>query len=316
MVNRLPDNLDFLLEKEWVENFLNENSAKIFQKTYKISVKRIERSKSFAPEVFNMIYDLSLDGQPLTIRAASSTIIEKETPFKVMKFLYDHGFSDGDFLVPEPLSYFPELNLHLYKDAPGFMMKDFISEPKEAFAEKVAGAAKALKRIHQVGLPDFALEPTKWDINQEKILQYAPKLEFCLKRLLDQNLEKAQKNKTSFCHGDYQTKNIVLGEKLCIIDFGSSTIAEKELDIASFITQLEIMLKRYSDISEFDYLRQIFFDYYGEYDSETYKTYEFLYRLVIMNALTVIYEQDPNAVKEEILSAIEFWQERIIENYA
>jgi len=33
---------------------------------------------------------------------------ERETTFKVMDFLYKHGFADGDFLVPQTLNFFPE----------------------------------------------------------------------------------------------------------------------------------------------------------------------------------------------------------------
>ena len=314
MTINLPQNLDFLLDQSWIEDFLKKNSEEIFGQKLNIVVTRIERSKSFAPEVYNMIYDLMMDDKSQILRASSSTLKERETTFKVMDFIYNNGFSDGSFLVPQALKFFPELNLMFYIDLDGFMMKDFINEDKNSFAEKVRGAGEALKQFHTLPIPNFSLPEMDWNIDCEKISKYAPDLIDMLGNRLSKVLEKS-KNRVNFVHGDYQLKNIILGEHLGIIDFGSSTLAEKELDIACFVTQLEIMLKRYADISNFEYLKQVFLAGYGDFDLSIYETYDYLYRFQILQALIVIYYQDSNANQKEIMDAIDYWIKIIKEKY-
>lgn len=313
---QLPENLDFLKDKNWVEDFLNQNSENIFGQKFEVKVVEIERSKSFAPEVYNMLYKISLSGESRNLRASSSTLRERETTFKIMDYLYRNGFSSGEFLVPQALKFFPELNLMFYFDAPGKMMKDFIKDDKESFGLKVKEAGLALKHFHEIKKPDFLLPQMDWAIDEAKILEYAPDLKDIIDAKLEINLEKA-KSEADFCHGDYQLKNIIFGDKVAIIDFGASVFAHKELDVACFLTQLEIMLCRYAGtVENFEFYKKEFIAVYGNFDRELYDIYDYLFSFQIFQALTVIYEKDENADKDELLSSIDYWAKRIKEIYS
>lgn len=315
-MNKLPEKLDFLYDKNWVEDFLNQNSQIIFKKKFSIKVIKIERSKSYAPEAFNMLYSIELNGEVKQLRASGSTLRERETTFKVMKFLYENSLIEKSFVVPQALEYFSEYNLMFYFDVSGVMLIDFITEDKEDFALKLKQAGIALKHLHSVILPDFPLLEMDWSIDAQKILKYAPDLKDMFGNRLELELEKS-KSKTNFVHGDYQLENIIWGDQLGIIDFGSSTLANKEMDLACFVTQLDVMLKRYEgNVLDFEFLKSAFLAGYGDFDLDVYKTYDYLYSLQILQALILIYEEDPNADKENILEVIKFWQNKIKEKYA
>lgn len=312
---QLPENLDFLKDKNWIEDFLNQNSEEIFGQKFDVKIAEIERSKSFAPEVYNMLYKISLNGENRHLRASSSTLKERETTFKIMDYLHKTGFSSGKFVVPQALKFFPELNLMFYFDVPGKMMKDFIKDDKESFGLKVREAGLALRHFHEIEKPDFSLPQMDWAIDREKILKYSPDLKDIIDNKLEKNLEKA-KSEADFCHGDYQSKNIIFGDRLAIIDFGASVFARKELDVACFLTQLEIMLKRYAGtVENFEFYKKEFIVGYGDFDRDLYDIYDYLFSFQIFQALTVIYEKDENADKNELLSSIDYWSKRIKEIY-
>jgi len=306
-MDKLPTNLDFLLDKEWMQVFFNKEAEKIFKKNAQITLTSVERSKSFAPESYNMFYKITMDGQPLLLRASASTIAEKETAFKVMEHLYSHGLSEAVIRVPKPYYFFREHNLMLYQDAPGLMLSDLIGEDKNAFEEKLYYCGIGLKSIHAVPVPSFSLAQPKWEFNRQKISRCVPQTDALFGSRLTESLCVTQPLKNVFCHGDFQPKNIVAGESLYVIDFNSVTLAAKELDISCFINQLEIMLKRYGDLNDFDLFYKRFLEGYGDFDQKIYDAYSYLWQIDILQALISLLEEDPNADKEQLKSAIDYW---------
>jgi len=312
---QLPENLDFLKDKNWVEDFLNQNSENIFGQKFEVKVLEIERSKSFAPEVYNMLYKIDLGGEDRSLRASSSTIRERETTFKIMDYLYKTGFSSGEFVVPQALKFFPELNLMFYFDLEGSTLKNLINKENDVLVDYVRRAGLALKKMHAVPVPNFPIGEYHWAIEKEKILKYAPDLRNIIENNLNQKINETKDN-SFLCHGDYQLENVLIGKSFGIIDFGASTLACKELDIACFVVQLEVMLQRFSTVDKFDSLKTAFLDAYGEFNKNIYMTHDFLFRLQVMFALIIMFEKDLGVNKIEIKNTIDYWTKRIKEIYS
>lgn len=311
MTNNLPQSLDFLLDKNWMTDFFNKNSKEIFGSESKIEIIEIERSKSFAPESYAMFYKIMVDRKSMIIRASGSLLEDRFYPYHCMEFIFQNGLSDGDIQAPKPFHFFKEYNLMLYQDVPGQMLKDYISSQDENLEEMVLNSGKALNKFHQIPKPEFKVHQKKWHLDQQKIFQYAPQIKNMIDEFLDRSLKMTENRDDHLCHGDYQPKNIIISDVTYIIDFGSTSLAAKELDVACFISQLEIMLQRYGDPGQTEILKKSFFEGYGEFENELFMAYYFLYQLDIMQALIVIYEQDPNANKDEVQASINFWADII-----
>ncbi len=312
MTNKLPQTLDFLLDKNWIEDFFNQNVEKIIGRQAEITVKEVKRSKSYAPESFAMYYSVLVNAQETFWRVSASTKQDRFLPFQAMSFVYKNGFNEGDIRTPQPYYFFSKYNFYIYQDVSGHMLTSFLKQKDQELEKKMFKAGEVLKKFHLLPTPDFALSKLQWDFQKEKILEYAPEIKQIFEEPLTKALEKITINGKKLCHGDYQTENLIFGHLTYLIDFGSVVTAHKEADIASFISQLAVMLKRFGDINDFDNLSKSFFDGYGaDFENEFFESYCFLYRLQILQALIIMYEVDPTVDKEEIKQTIEFLYNKI-----
>lgn len=314
MMNNLPRNLDCLLEENWVEAFINKNSQQIFGESKEIKLLKIGRSKSFAPESFAMYYEISVNGEVINLRASASITQNRSLPFAAMQYVYDHGFDQGDFRVSKPLAFFEDLNLMFYTDVSGSMFRVLFSQRNDLERESL-NIGKMLQKLHSISKLEIVDKTHIWNFDNKKILRYAPELSDAIVDRQNNSLEKIKTDETYFCHGDFQPENIIIGSKTFMIDFGSVVSENKELDVACFVTQLDIMLKRYGDYTQFENLKKSFFLGYGEYDQELYEAYYSLYELEILQALIAIFEEDPNEDKNKIMEAINYWRTKMKEHY-
>lgn len=277
---------DNFLDKDWVKDFFNQNALNIFGEQQKVIVNQIKRSKNLNPTSYNILYDLMVGGEQLFVRASTSTKYDVDYSFKTMELLYNHGFNTGDIQVPRPYVFFDEFNLMFYKDVPGEIFKKSLNDDIAVLIKKVKMSALALKKIHSVEKLDYHVWDHDWGYNNEKIIanfkELGAKLPVMRKELLD--IVRAD-SKPCLCHGDFQPDNIVFNEdKLYVIDFGSVTLADRELDIASFIIKIKTMLPVNGDSSNFESLKAEFLNSYGDFDKQKFKAYTALYSLRILNS--------------------------------
>ena len=306
------EQLDQLLNQNWVEDFLTKYSKNIFGQSGSVKVRKVDRSNSFAPESYPMRYQIEINGQQKNIRAVASLLESREQSYIINKYLFDHGFNSGPVRVSKPLSYFHQLNLFFYEEAPGKILMDFIGEHDPILEDKIVTCAKALKKIHQTNQPSVNLEPRKWFYDEKVILSYDSRINKKVFIQAADDNDVIRTYKGQFCHGDFQPNNIVFGnEQLYIIDFGSATLAAKELDVASFTAQLEVMLRRrYETASPEKYVQKFLMEY-GEYDQEKYQQYYRLFLLNILNAMISYYNHAPAADLNKLRLTINGWAEKI-----
>lgn len=309
--NNLPTNLEFLLEKKWVNDFFNKNSEQVFGSKKNFELVRIDRAYAMSPQSYNILYQFRINEQLFSIRASSSTLASRNQTYKTLKFVYENGFSGNKITVPKPIFYFEDINLMLYQNVTGPVLLYELKNIYEKLEPKILLAAQALKKIHQLSKPGFNLSGPKWEFKIDRINRYLHKEDKINEILI--NLNELLKNiSTNFCHGDYQPNNLIIGEgKITIIDFGSVCLAGKELDIASFICQLETMLQRENNLQIFENLKKIFLENYGNYDKKYFEAYSFYHSLQILDSLIAFFENDPHPDKAEVSSAINHWTKKI-----
>jgi len=310
MENNLPENLDFLLDKDWVRDFFKKNSETIFGSQKEIEVTQIDRAYAMAPQSYIMLYTLEVDDEKRFIRASSSTLVSRELTLKTMKYVYESGFSEGQILSPEPIKYFPEYNLMLYYNVSGPVLLYELGKNNDELKPKIILAARALKQFHSIAPPEFDLNKPDWNFQLERINRFITNIE-PIKSLLNKYNNDLKEGKKIFCHGDYQPNNLIIGDKITVIDFGSVCLAQKELDISSFITQLEIMLLRSENLDLFEDLKKSFVNEYGEFEKKYFQIYSFYHSLLILDSMIAFLENDKDTDKAEVKRSIIYWINKI-----
>ena len=258
-----------LLDKQNILNFLKMNSTKLFGSSEKIEVLEIKRSKNLNPTSFNLLYKLNIGQEIVSIRASTSTKFDNDYNFNVLQFLRSNGFDKGDVLVA----------------VTGDIFKNQLKEPMDILIVKVKLVAQGLRKIHRFQKVPFHLWPHDWSFDRNLIGQYYPELANEVQDIRQDIIKGLENSKTCLCHGDYQPDNLIFNnDKLTIIDWGSTTLSQKEQDLASFIIKLEVMLPEFGNEENFPILKGIFLKEYGEYDKQLFNQFYILYGLRILNS--------------------------------
>lgn len=284
----MNNDLGFLLDKEQAQSFLMANVKDIFGIATSLEILELERAYTYNNRAYNVFYKIKIGDQVKDIRASASLDLPKEKEFKILSFIYNHGFDSGEILVPKPLAFFKDHNLFFYESLPG---KTFIFDlkNKDLLDTKIRFAAKALKKLHNLPKPDFELWNVDNFLNYKDfegwdLFKFYPNLAKSLNEIVLPLKEKIYQQKSDdFCHGDYQPANLIFfDDKIFILDFGTVCLLDREYDIASFINQLEIMLKRYGDIAIFENLKKEFLTEYGDFNMEKFDLYTAMLHLRIL----------------------------------
>ncbi len=171
-----------------------------------------------------------------------------------LRLLHHHRFDHGSIQVPRPLGYDRSLRLFLYESSPGRSLSSVlpaVSRTRQLLYIKES--AKALSRLHRLRLRG----PIHWtkrriqddlgyfrqDFLRTKLPWIRSKLPL-LDALESRMVQAWDKRRKAFrlVHGDFTPYNILIRSGgLTIIDFGNALQADPLLDLASFVSQLELI---------------------------------------------------------------------------
>jgi len=260
---------NFLLDRDKAEEFLNQHSAEIFGNEAKIKINELKRSNTYNPEAFNILYDLQVGKSQLHMRASTSQVFSKEHDYNVMLYLREHGFSEGDFTIPSALAFLREENLLFYENLRGERLSDFLAKGYLEIESEIKGCAALAKKFHLVEKPTFGLFDSALFFRNFRFNEVNAKFPQAqdLGKIVQEIMCNLPQANQTFCHGDFNPNNILLDNgKISLIDFGLTTIFHKEVDLASFLTHLRLMLGRESD--HFANLKDAFLKEYGAFDEK------------------------------------------------
>lgn len=277
-------NMELFLNKKWVEDFFNKNNQMIFQQTSKVKLIDLRRSNTFDKKSYNLLYVIEIGNQRKEIRLYYSHKHDVEKAYNALKYFYQNGFDRGQSRTPKPYIYLKNYNIIIYENIQGQTFMHELDRNKNELKNRMSLIAKTLKKIHSLPLPSFEVIISDWKPGEKVAAKNIPDLVDQIEHIKNTIFRKLDKNKASnLCHGDFQPNNLIINNDIVyIIDFGSICITDKELDIASFVIQLQIMLKKFGDINSFNELKDIFLAIYDDYNQEKYNLYLALISIVLL----------------------------------
>lgn len=297
----MDKDLNFLLDKEKVEEFINQRSQDLFGSADHVEVVEISRTATYNKSSYNVLYKIKVGDSVKEIRASASQQISKKANFQLLKFIYEHGFDTGQCLIAKPWGYFEDSNVMFYENIQGKPLMVELTDDPDELISKIKLCAQILKKIHGLPKPDIAL----WNANdffefkdlERGALQiYYPAVARVLDNLILQIKEKIdQKKLPSFCHGDFNPNNLIIHQnKIYVLDFDMVSLIDKEYDLVNFIDQLQIMTKRFGNFENFETFKKEFLSSYGDYDIGKYNLYNALVHLRILATFCVSQGRENN----------------------
>lgn len=298
---RMNKSLNFLLNKNEAEDYFNQKSRELFGTAGEVTILDINRSETYNQSSYNILYKMLISGQMKEIRASASEQLSKKEKYRLLIYIYENGFDKGKFLVAKPLGYFEDYNIMIYENVSGEPFMRELDDRQEDLVLKVKRCAQTLKKIHTLQKPDVSL----WnadeffefkDLEKGALKIYYPKILDALDDIILQIKKRIDKRSLPvLCHGDFHPNNLIISEdQVYVLDFDLACFIDKEYDVANFVNQLRVMIKRYGDHKNFETLKKEFLFEYSQYDLEKYKHYEALVNLRILVTFCVSQGQEDN----------------------
>lgn len=290
-------NLNDLLDKNKTKEILIKVSDKLGLSP-NLDVKSVNRSLTWLPETYIIVYEVEDGGDMVLIRASASEKVSRLPAFQVMDYLSRHGFSDS---ILFPLVYIDEYNLLLYKNIEG---QPFINLIQGRIAlnllqEKVAASATWLAKMH---LLNFKLPIPNYEFKYfHQLNNYYPALFQDLEKIKKECLSKINHQQIMALHGDYKPDNIIFDkDQIKVFDFNEAGLGNPMIDVASFLSQTKVMLLRFYNIDHYNLCETTFLETYHSINKlnddmkNDIKIYEKLYYLKILSWLcTILPKEDP-----------------------
>lgn len=266
------ENNKIFLDQKWAAKFLAPRFKQYWPEAKEIVSLKIEPVKIFLNYLrFTLRYRIFIKTRGGRTEE-KKVVIKTERPkkfnwpprigrvykdFMATRFLASRGL--GKFL-PHPLEFYTPLRAYLYEEAEGVTLKNFVQNENwrvNQFYKTIPSIISALKKIHSIKTkPPGAKGNHKKDIEDgirqwlDIITKYYPA--GCVRALLIvkslEKIEKKYKNilfdrkKYRVTHGDFQSDNIIIGEreKIIFIDFADNKFFNPLDDLASFLIQSEM----------------------------------------------------------------------------
>jgi len=293
-----------MIKTKNLENLLDKNQARNlflkYQKECRLSanfeIKNIYRHLVLSPNTYAILYEILDEGKIIKIRVNASSEETRIRAWEVMKFL-KNKFSRPPFLIPNVYFYESDYNLLAYENVEGKILVNQLEDP--SLEEKIKLAARWLNKLHSIDEKFTAKFPEhKIFFNFDALAKFYPALakqgpDFIRSRQRDISKEFLPK----LIHGDYQPNNIIVGnDKIVVFDFNDSRIADPSFDLAKFLTQLQVMLFRFSNAGFYQNLEKIFLENYDlNYNKKNFKIYAKIYYLQILCSLAASLADSPES---------------------
>lgn len=221
---------------------------------------------------------------PIFCTAHSSE--NRENAYRALKFLWQHGFNDGDLAVPRPLFYSPYYRAAFYRGLNGRNLYHYIQAGRRDDVEDIIGRSAAwFAKLHSLPVS----RENNFNPENSRIRTVLPGVENVLWRIQEryphildtmQNLydyiigeEERFLNSTTqrwYVHGDAHPENIIRSgqNKISVIDFSDLSLSDFARDIGAFLQQIEYMCRnRLGGLAYTSHLKEIFLQHYFENSS-------------------------------------------------
>lgn len=288
----------YLLDKFKAERFFEENCFNIFKKNFSIKILSIKRSNTYNPDNYNILYVIKLGEDERKIRISTSKISSKKDDYLMMSHFFNKRL-DLSFNVPKPLVYLDNKNIFIYEDLPGQRLSSALADLKD-LPLICNNVAIMLRNIHKFMKPDSGYKKNDFifqNYNIDLIEDNFPSLKGQLFDKVAKIQDRVMMEPLEFCHGDYNPNNLIIEQKnIGLIDFGSACYLKKELDLASFLVHLRIMLRQKNILNNYPSLKDNFLQTYGSFNQEIFESLSFIINLRLLE-ISLVYPWADNNEK-------------------
>ncbi|UZE93241.1 MAG: aminoglycoside phosphotransferase family protein [Candidatus Nealsonbacteria bacterium] len=256
-----------LLDRKWVEKFLQNRFHKYFPKAEKLIDFKIKTLKIFLDhQRISTRYNLVLSYRNKNLKKSIIVKAEKKpnfdegisrikTDYLANLILTNQGLN---YLIPRALEYYQPLGAFFYEPIEGTCLKQLSIEHRgEEFLKFIPEVATSLKKIHLVkNHQQIILRNQAWEKRQYKnylclMEKYYPFGLDRFKKLIQYCKNFRIKNKNDFSvknycltHGDLHSGNIFISKRqIRFLDFSEARLYDPLSDLGCFFMHTELMLE-------------------------------------------------------------------------
>lgn len=308
---KINKDLALLMNKGVLEKILLKHAEEL-KLSNNLQLLEIKRVLVLAPESYVLAITVSDNGQNKIIRGNASEKDSRRNSYDTLMWLNKNHFADEQCKVINNFAYDEDYNLFLYPNIEGEVFINQLGQPLENLIPKVKMAGQWLRKLHSLKSDGIEHSYYQFNINYNH-LDSKYKIDSKEVNLL---IEKIVPKNKLIIHGDYQPNNIIINnQEIWVFDFNDSVRDDPLIDVASFTTQLRIMLLRFGNPDHFAVLAKEFMKEYQKNRplnnilSSDLQIYKKLFYLKILASLSASLQDDePN--KKDILAKIyQYWRQ-------
>jgi len=274
-------NPELIADKKTMERFFRDH-LDLFPRAKELvnlSIQRNDPEFIFDLTAVVVEYQLALKTdkgtETVKLRSSSDTENKRFQHYNILKYLSTNGFDKGHNRVAEPLGYFKEFNMLLYRDIAGQSLYDKMQYKKEEeWIQKIWDSVNWLIEFYKKNPRKIAgldLDPKQESKKVERLYKKLLVKYHGEKPLLTRVYDKIKKEENrlnqkhfTIIHGDFQADNIIFTDfpsLTYVIDFNELFFYDELYDIAYFTAQTSLMSQRIAG-KQIDRLMQQTIDHY------------------------------------------------------
>ncbi len=259
----VPRQFAFTIQKNTMRDFFTRHRANFFPKSKEINLKEITYSSIKLGGSFKLFikYETELTRDNGAKNKHAVYAIHRfggasKNEFRILHYLWHHGWSEGKLAVQRPLHFFLNEKIIMYEELPGIPLIQFLSKlNQKKISQLFLSIAELMTKLHSTPLPfsikhSFQKEHQKARSFTKEFHLFFPhrKTELSLieKNIFYLKKQFIKKYSGSFCltHNDFTLGNILWRngvEKLGLIDFSESCIYDPLIDLGTLFAQLDYL---------------------------------------------------------------------------
>lgn len=285
--------IEKLFDKKFVLDYLREKVLPLYPDFTEIkSIEIHAYKKHIWDEAYHVVvgYDVEVVGEDketevLPIFCSAHSDEPRKNVYDVLKFLWEHGFGQGNLSIPHPLFFSAEFNGTFYRGAEGKNLYRYIRVSNFEETENIIPkAAFWFAKLHQIPTADAK----NFNEINSRIRTVMPGVDHIIDRIKEKHPEHldfykkvykvfleteenflASTKKRWLVHGDAHPENVIRmsKEKIAVIDFTDLCLSDFARDLGAFTQQLEFMCKR--KIEDKNYAKKVSKLFLDSYFSES-----------------------------------------------
>ncbi|TAN56987.1 hypothetical protein EPN15_05640 [Patescibacteria group bacterium] len=259
----VPRQFAFTIQENAMQNFFARRRANFFPASKEIALEKIIYSSIKLGKSFKLFikYEILLTRDNGTKNQHAVYAIHRfggasKNEFRILHYLWHHGWSGGKLAVQRPLYFFSNEKTIMYEGLSGVPLIQSLPKLNQKKISLIfSSIAEMTRKLHSMSVPfhiknSFQKELQKAKAFTKDFLVFFPhrktELSFIKRKVFSLKEQFIKKYSDSFCltHNDFTLGNILWRnetQKLGLIDFSESCIYDPLIDLGTLFAQLDYL---------------------------------------------------------------------------